>query len=54
MLRDNEFSAEALNDILQALPVSAPGPRVLSLAYNPGSADCDRNIATEKGWLVRD
>ena len=45
----NKFSAEALNALFETLPDT--GGR-LSMYNNPGTDDCDRSIATNKGWSV--
>ena len=44
----NNFSAEELNRIFTALPTITE--RVLTVNNNPGTATCDRTIATAKGW----
>jgi hypothetical protein len=50
----NQLSADALNTIFTDLPnysnTSISGE--IRIANNPGSATCDRSIATAKGWTV--
>jgi len=52
----NQLSATALNDIFKALPSRSYSSWKGSIwiGGNPGSDDCDRNIADNRGWGVFD
>ena len=54
--KNNQLSADALNDLFRSLPVIPEGTWA-SINYggtppihNPGAHDCDRSIAEKKGW----
>ena len=56
--RYNQLSASALNDLFRSLtdksvPVGPDPIKVIHILGNPGTDDCDRNIAEEKGWYFR-
>ena len=46
----NQLNSSALNAIFNSLPKSTDG-RILVFG-NPGSSECDKSIATNKGWAV--
>jgi Leucine-rich repeat (LRR) protein len=46
----NQLTATALNALFTSLPTVQEGN--ICIWSNPGSADCDRSIATAKGWNV--
>jgi hypothetical protein len=50
--RNNQFAATALNDLFTSLPTVQSGE--IYINNNPGAADCNRSIATNKGWVFRD
>ena len=52
--RFNNLSAAALNSLFETLhDINQYGVnKHIDIANNPGSADCDRSIATSKGWVV--
>lgn len=45
------FSASGLNEIFTNLG-TVTGTKVISVTGNPGTATCDKTIATAKGWTV--
>ena len=49
----NQFSSEALNALFVTLHNNFVnwGYKWVNISYNPGTADCDRSIATSKGWI---
>lgn len=49
-LKNNRLDANKLNVIFEALPEVENG--TISIKGNPGTADCDKAIATDKGWTV--
>lgn len=58
-LNDNLFDKDALETIFTALPsceqrLTVQGASVVHIANNPGSAICNKLIATDKYWFVRD
>lgn len=47
------MTAEGLNALFTALPNAyMPGSSTVQILNTPGSATCNRTIATDKGWLV--
>ena len=52
--QNNLFSATALNDLFETLPVNTIPNNIkrIYIANNPGTATCDPSIATAKGWNV--
>jgi hypothetical protein len=51
--RSNNISAEALNALFGSLPTrTASDNAEIVIGYNPGTDNCDRSIATGKGWTV--
>jgi Leucine-rich repeat (LRR) protein len=44
----NELSVTALDDLFEMLPIVEAGS--LDIENNPGTADCDKSIAEDKGW----
>jgi Leucine-rich repeat (LRR) protein len=51
VLHNNEFSADALNDLFDILP-SNKGNKTVYIGRNPGTDACNRTIAEDKGWIV--
>ena len=53
-IRNNLFRTEAINDIFRALLVNTDVAvyRRVFISGNPGTDDCDRSIAENKGWFV--
>ncbi|MCL2511288.1 MAG: hypothetical protein FWF09_04480 [Bacteroidales bacterium] len=50
----NEMSADALNALLKSLHDNdVNAKKIISIADNPGTDDCDKSIAENKGWIVR-
>jgi Leucine-rich repeat (LRR) protein len=47
---ENQLTAAALNTIFTSLPTVRSGK--IYISGNPGTAGCDRSIATAKGWSV--
>jgi Leucine-rich repeat (LRR) protein len=50
----NNLNAAALNDMFETLPDRQDTGGEISIEDNPGSNDCNRNIAENKGWFIRD
>jgi len=48
----NELTADTLNALFGTLPENTIPDKLIDIRANPGTADCDRNIATNKGWFV--
>jgi Leucine-rich repeat (LRR) protein len=46
----NQLAVAALNALFTSLPTVQSGD--IYISHNPGTADCDRSIATAKGWIV--
>ena len=53
-IRNNLFSTDSLNELFHTLHENYIIFRRIRIGGNPGSDDCDRSIATAKGWDVRD
>tara|TARA_A100001201_G_scaffold2423_2_gene6083 strand:- start:249 stop:2054 length:1806 start_codon:yes stop_codon:yes gene_type:complete len=49
-IRDNHMSADALDELMTNC-ATVTG-KTMDLRNNPGTADCDTTIATNKGWTV--
>ena len=49
--RNNELDATALNAMFETLHNNTKN-KAIDIRGNPGTGDCDRNIATAKGWTV--
>jgi hypothetical protein len=49
---DNQLSASALDALFQTLHSNLEGIELI-IIDNPGADDCDRSIATAKGWVVQ-
>jgi len=52
----NNLTTEALDALFETLHDNTPiwySKRII-IGNNPGAADCDRSIATDKGWIVDD
>ena len=47
----NKLSSNALNTLFRMLN-DEPGRKLISITDNPGTKDCDKSIAEEKGWHV--
>jgi hypothetical protein len=45
---ENQISALELNDLFEYLPVRQG---YIHVSHNEGEHDCDRAIATNKGWI---
>lgn len=52
MFRDCALEAEAINRILEGLPVRREGSRVITFTGCPGACGCNPDIAVAKGWTV--
>jgi len=52
-LSDNQLSTDALNTVFYSLPYISE-MNILTVGNNPGSDFCNRSIAVNKGWDVRD
>jgi Leucine-rich repeat (LRR) protein len=48
----NQLSADAMNELFASLPEPISMFGKLNIGDNPGTRDCDRNIAEDKGWWV--
>jgi hypothetical protein len=46
----NQLTTSALNSLFNSLPI-VRGDSYISIYDNPGSSDCDRSIAENKGWI---
>ena len=53
-INDNQFDKTALDAIFTALPAALPAqnPPAIKITDNPGTATCDKQIATNKYWFV--
>jgi len=55
--RENQLSADELNYLFRTLTIESvpPSPYIksINIRNNPGTQDCNRSIAEEKGWTVR-
>ena len=51
-IKDNVFPAEALNDLFETLQSNVGSGNYINIGSNPGSYDCDKSIAENKGWMV--
>ncbi|MDR0427456.1 MAG: hypothetical protein LBH12_02510, partial [Dysgonamonadaceae bacterium] len=49
--QENQLAAAALNTIFTSLPTVQSG--YIYISGNPGTATCNRSIATNKGWSFR-
>jgi len=49
----NHFSGSSLNALFETLHDNH-GLKAIHIGGNPGTGDCDRSIATAKGWEVVD
>jgi hypothetical protein len=47
----NQFSGPALNALFGTLHTGV-GTKYISFLLNPGTATCDRSIATGRGWTI--
>jgi hypothetical protein len=52
--QDNQFSSKSLNALFRTLHSNAGSKDGIGIQNNPGTNDCDRSIATNKGWRVYD
>ena len=50
-ISSNQFSASALNSVFATLPIRDNNPTI-SIWGNPGTNDCDKSIAENRGWVV--
>lgn len=50
-LINTQLSATALNDLFHSLG-TASGSQTINITGAPGAAECDRSIATNKGWTI--
>jgi len=49
----NKMDAAALNALFGTLnSTSVPDVKIIYIGSNPGTNDCNRSIATNKGWEV--
>lgn len=54
VLKDNpQLEASALNTLFTALPTAKATGYTITLSGNKGDNDCDRSIATKKGWIFK-
>jgi hypothetical protein len=51
---NNDFSADALNALFETLHSNMFEGKRIYMGFNPGTSDCDPQIAEKKGWLVLD
>ena len=51
-LDENQLDTNALNCLLESLNDDATEGKTINITDNPGTPNCDRTIATQKGWLV--
>ena len=50
----NRLSATALNALFETLhDYDLGATKTISICNNPGAADCNTSIATDKGWIVK-
>ncbi|MDR2038860.1 MAG: hypothetical protein LBQ60_13135 [Bacteroidales bacterium] len=62
-INNNEFEKESLEEIFKDLPVfdpslkksnmPSPQPSEIKIYDNPGTAECDTKIITDKGWIIK-
>lgn len=50
--RNNQFSAETLNNLFDRLPYDREKSSLMYIGGNPGTDNCNRNIAGKRGWTV--
>lgn len=50
-LRNTKMGAPALNDFFHSLG-TASGSQTINITGAPGAAECDKSIATTKGWTI--
>jgi len=50
--RNNQLSADALNNFFYTLH-SNPEYKVIYIKDNPGTSDCNLQIAMDKGWMIQ-
>jgi Leucine-rich repeat (LRR) protein len=50
-INNNQLTSSALNSLFSSLPVNNGGS--IYIVGNPGASDCDKSIATSKGWYVQ-
>ena len=50
-LRNTKMGASALNDFFHSLG-TASGSQTITITGAPGAAECDKTIATTKGWTI--
>ena len=51
---ENQFSDEALNNLFDTLHDNDLIRKIVYINGNPGTANCNTNIAKAKGWVVND
>jgi hypothetical protein len=49
--KKNQLSADALNALFKAVN-DKKERKTIYMSGNPGTATCDKKIATDKGWTV--
>jgi Leucine-rich repeat (LRR) protein len=50
--KNNRSSSQALNELFTSLNSTSERPKKIYIVGNPGTAGCNVNIATGKGWTV--
>jgi len=50
----NYLSATALNDLFETLHDRNIGDKTINIVFNSGEENCDKSIATNKGWIFDD
>ena len=50
--RNNQLSADALNNLFDTLH-SNPEYKIICIKDNPGTSDCNLQIALDKGWMIQ-
>jgi len=48
----NLLTSTTINEIFGTLNSNAAGEKLIGINNNPGTNDCDRSIATSKGWRI--
>ncbi|MDU1904710.1 MAG: hypothetical protein E6772_07995 [Dysgonomonas sp.] len=54
ILPSNQLEKDALNKIFTDLPNVSVNEKIINFWGNPGTADCDSKIITDKGWTIKD
>jgi len=52
-INDNQFTSSSLNDLFEKLHDNDMGKqKYINIDDNPGTEDCNRIVAENKGWVI--